>query len=217
MYQIKGRSNDAPPHDTWDHIDWFIKNMNITAVQESGEHSNDLGGFQEMNNYLQGQNPSVSFEGQVDEAAIQEAIDEEVNDYEGENSSISGEVMGPDDHGGDAGVYVYMNGYANLQIDLGWKGFEYRNNEYTPTLGPDDTTQDERFETIPGNTWGTPGRDFQSETEIENIEWDLPGEDGEIDWEVNMLVGAQPEGEEGADPASVAYKHHRVGRCRGRR
>ena len=30
--------------------------------------------------------------------------------YEGENSSISGEVYGPDEHGGDGGVYVYMNG-----------------------------------------------------------------------------------------------------------
>ena len=79
LYQIKGRGNDAPPDEMWEHIDWFIKNAGITAVQESGEHSNDLDGFQEMNNYLQGQNPSVSFEGVIDEDAIQEAIDEVVN------------------------------------------------------------------------------------------------------------------------------------------
>jgi len=205
LYQIKGRSNDAPPHESWDHIDWFIKNLGITAVQESGEHSNDYDGFVEMNNYLASQNPGVSFTGAVDEAAIQEAINEVVNNYEGENSSISGEVYGPDDHGGDAGVYAYMNAHCNIQIDLGWKGFEYRNNEYTPTLGPDDTTQDERFHPIPGNTWGTESREFLSETEIENIEWDLPGE-GELEWEVTMLVGAQPEGEE-INPDAPATAH----------
>jgi hypothetical protein len=196
LYQIKGRSNDAPPHETWDHIDWFIKNTGITAVQESGEHSNDMDGFQEMNNYLQGQNPAVSFEGVIDEDAIQEAIDEVVNNYEGENSSISGEVYGPNDHGGDGGVYVYMNAYCSIQIELGWKGVEHRNNEYTPTLGPDDTTQDERFKTIPGNTWGGEAREFLSDTEVENVEWDLPGE-GEIEWEVKMLEGVHPPGYEG--------------------
>ena len=35
LYQIKGRSNDAPPEEMWDHIDWFIKNMGITSVEES--------------------------------------------------------------------------------------------------------------------------------------------------------------------------------------
>ena len=29
LYQIKGRSNDAPPMESWDHIDGFIKNMDI--------------------------------------------------------------------------------------------------------------------------------------------------------------------------------------------
>ena len=206
LYQIKGRGNDAPPDEMWNHIDWFIKNLGITIVQESGEHSNDLDGFQEMNNYLAGQNPSVNFEGQIDEDAIQEAIDEVVNNYEGENSSISGEVMGPDMHGGDAGVYIYMNGHANLQIDLGWKGFELRNNEFTPTLGPNDTTADERFRAIPENTWGGEARDFKNETEIENIEWDLPGEDGEIEWEVRMLTGAHPDWEAGdPDPPATAH------------
>ena len=206
LYQIKGRSNDAPPDETWPHIDWFIKNMGITTVQETGEHSNDMDGFQEMNQYLQGQNPSVSFEGMIDEDAIQEAIDEVVRDYEGENSSISGEVYGPNEHGGETGVYVYMNGYANLQINLGWKGFRHDNNEFTATLGPDDGTPDDQFKAIPGNTWGGEARDFLSETEIENFGWDLPGEDGEIEWDVKMLTGAQPEGEE-LNPDAPATAH----------
>tara|TARA_R110002020_G_scaffold37239_17_gene112602 strand:+ start:34542 stop:38027 length:3486 start_codon:yes stop_codon:yes gene_type:complete len=205
IYQIKGRSNDAPPMETWDHIDWFIKNMGVELVQETGEHSRDAEGIQEMIDYLQTQNRGVSFNGVIDEGAIQEAIDEVVNDYEGENSSISGEVYGPEEHGGD-GVYVYMNGYGNLQINLGWKGFEERNNEFTPTLGPDDTTEDERFRAIPGNNWGGDAREFLSDTEIENIAWDMPGEDADIEWDVKMLTGAIPGWEIGdPEPAPTAH------------
>jgi hypothetical protein len=206
LYQIKGRANDAPPHETWDHINWFIRNMDIRSVEESGEHSSDYDGFREMNDYLQGQNRDVNFAGTIDEDAIQEAIDEVVNNYEGENSSISGEVQGPDYHPGVADVYVYMNGEANIQIDLGWKGFRYGNNEYSATLGPDDGTPDERFETIPGNTWGGDARDFLSEIEVENISWDLPGEDGDIEWEVKMLTGALPDWEIGVpEPPATAH------------
>jgi hypothetical protein len=204
LYQIKGRSNDAPPEEMWDHIDWFIKNMGITSVEEAGEHSNDQEGFREMNDYLSARNRDVSFTGQIDEAAIQEAVNEVVNDYEADNSSIDGEVQGPEEHGGD-GVYVYMTSHCNIQIDLGWKGFRHGNNEFKATYGPNDGTPDERFETIPANTWGTSARDFVSETEIENIEWDLPGE-GEVEWDVRMLTGAQPEGEE-INPDAPATAH----------
>ena len=204
LYQIKGRSNDAPPEEMWDHIDWFIKNLNITSVEEAGEHSNDQEGFREMNDYLSARNRDVSFTGQIDEAAIQEAVDEVTNDYEADNSSIDGEVQGPEEHGGD-GVYVHMTCNCNIQIDLGWKGFRHGNNEFTATYGPNDGTPDERFETIPANTWGTSARDFVSETEIENIEWDLPGE-GEVEWDVRMLTGAQP-GWEAGDPEPAPTAH----------
>jgi hypothetical protein len=204
LYQIKGRSNDAPPEEMWDHIDWFIKNMGITSVEEAGEHSNDYDGFQEMNDYLSTRNRHVNFTGQIDEAAIQEAVDEVVNDYEGENSSIYGEVNGPDDHGGE-GVYVYMNAECNIQIDLGWKGFRAGNNEFSATLGPDDGTPDERFETIPQNTWGTSARDFTSEVDIDELGYDLPGE-GEVEWDVEMLTGAQPDDED-IDPNYPATAH----------
>ena len=204
LYQIKGRNNDAPPDEMWDHIDWFIKNLNITSVEEAGEHSNDYDGFQEMNDYLSTRNRDVNFTGQIDEAAIQEAVDEVVNDYEGENSSIYGEVNGPDDHGGE-GVYVYMNADCSIQIDLGWKGFRAGNNEFTATLGPDDGTPDERFETIPENTWGTTARDFTSEVDLDELGYDLPGE-GEVEWEVQMLTGAQPDDED-IDPNYPATAH----------
>jgi hypothetical protein len=204
LYQIKGRSNDAPPMEMWDHIEWFIRNMDVSSVEETGEHSNDHEGFQEMNEYLQQRNQGVSFTGAIDEAAIQEAIDEVVNDYEGENSSIGGEAQGPDEHGGE-GVYVYMNGYCSMQIDLGWRGFRAGNNEFAATLGPDDGTPDERFETIPENTWGGGARDFISEIGVDDISYNLPGE-SEIEWDLQMLTGAQPDGED-MDPDYPATAH----------
>ena len=101
LYQIKGRENEAPPDEVWDHISWFIRNMGVTNVQEDGEHSRNPEDFREMLEYLQQQNPSVSFTGVVDEAAIQEALDAVAAEYhdENENSSIDASVMGPDELG----------------------------------------------------------------------------------------------------------------------
>jgi hypothetical protein len=206
LYQIKGRSNDAPPMEMWDHIEWFIRNMDISSVQETGEHSNDVEGFREMNEYLQSRNRDVNFSGAVDEDAMQEAIDEAVRTYNdnAENSSIYGELSGPDDHGGEYWS-VQMNGDGSLEINLGWPGFELRNNEYTPTIAADDTTQDDRYETIPENTWGSEARDFTSELDLDEIGYDLPGET-EVEWEVKMLTGAQPDDEE-IDPDYPATAH----------
>jgi hypothetical protein len=205
LYQIKGRSNDAPPYEMWDHIEWFIRNMNISSVQETGEHSNDEEGFREMNEYLQGRNSNVNFMGAVDEGAMQEEIDEAVRGYNdnAENSSIYGELSGPDDHGGDY-YSVNMNGDGSLEINLGWPGFELRNNEYTPTIAADDTTQDDRYETIPEDTYGSEARDFLRD-ELDEIGYNLPGET-EVEWEVKMLTGAQPEGED-IDPDYPATAH----------
>jgi len=190
--------------EMWDHIEWFIRNMDISSVQETGEHSNDVEGFREVIEYLQPRNRDVNFTGAVDEGAMQEAIDEVVNDYDGENSSIFGEVRGPEDHGGDY-YTVQMNGDGSLEINLGWKGFELRNNEYTPTIMANDTTQDDRYETIPENTWGSSARDFTSEIGLDEIGYDLPGET-EVEWEVKMLTGAQPDDEE-IDPDYPATAH----------
>ncbi len=195
LYQIKGRSNEAPPDEVWDHISWFIRSMGITNVQEDGEHSRNPEDFAEMLEYLQRENPSVSFTGVVDEAAIQEALDEVSNNYSDDNSSIDASVMGPDEHGGE-GHYIYMNAYCNLQIDLGWPDIVGRDGgDFYPAVEAGSGDYDDNFYPIPGNTWGREARDFSSEIEIDNIEWDLPGE-GETEWDVRMLTGAQPEGED---------------------
>ena len=204
LYQIKGRSNEAPPEEMWDHIDWFIKNMGVTAVQEDGEHSRDPDEFREMLDWLHRENPQVSFTGVVDEQAIQEALDEVEGAYEDDNSSIDASVMGPDEHGGE-GTYIYMNGYCNLQIDLGWPGIVRRDGDFYSADEAGSGDINDLLESIPANTWGSEARDFSSEVEIDNIEWDLPGE-GEVEWDVRMLTGFDPNWEAGEpEPAQTAH------------
>ena len=194
LYQIKGRNNDAPPEEVWEHIAWFIDNMQIDTVEENGEHSNDVDGFVEMNDWL-ARNTSASFSGNLEE--IVEMVQDNVTTIEStfydtrsenENTSIGCDVQTGEDFGGDArSIYLSMSGEVSFQINLGWKGFELRNNEFTPTLGPDDTTRDENLETIPENTWGG-------------------GEDPEIEYEVEMLIHADPNWETGM-PDSTPTAH----------
>ncbi len=68
-----------------------------------------------------------------------------------------------------------------------------------------DTTQDDRYETIPENTWGGEARDFTSELDLDEIGYNLPGET-EVEWEVKMLTGAQPDDED-IDPDYPATAH----------
>ena len=203
LYQIKGRNNDAPPEELWDDIDWFIKNKKITSVEETGEHSNDSYGFQEMNEHLSTENPDVNFTGAIDEAALQEAVDEVTNNYDGENSSIDGEIQGPDDHGGD-GAYLYMGADCSMQINLGWRGFTEHSGEFQATT-EDGGSDEAEFEAIPTNSYGGEARDFISEIGVDDISYNLPGE-SEIDWSIEMLIGAQPDGED-IDPDYPATAH----------
>ena len=213
LYQIKGRSNDAPPMEVWDHIDWFIKNMNIGSVQESGEHSNDWDGFREMNDYLSSRNRGVSFAGAVDIEAIDEALNDIARNYDGEQTSISAEAQGPEEHGGD-GVYVYMSGYASMEIELRWKGFKEENGFYIPTLGsqdPDDpnsdSTTDDSLSPIPINSWGSEAREFEDECGFDAMGWEMAGEEVETEWSMEMKEGSHPpdyEGEIGAEGPRMA-------------
>jgi hypothetical protein len=206
LYQIKGRSNEAPPEEVWDHISWFIRNMGITNVQEDGEHSRNPEDFAEMLEYLQRENPSVAFTGVVDEQAIQEALDEVEREYNNDavHSNIDAQVMGPDEHGGE-GHYIYMNAYCSLQINLGWPDIVVRDGgDAYPAVEAGSGDYDDNFHPIPANTYGREARDFSSEIEIDNIEWDLPGE-GEAEWSVTMLTGVQPDDEFTPDAPKTAH------------
>ena len=65
IYQIKGRQNTAPPEELWNHIATFIEITGAEKLEETGEYSNDVGGFEEMGQWLDN-NTSISFEGSIE-------------------------------------------------------------------------------------------------------------------------------------------------------
>ena len=207
LYQIKGRNNDAPPRETWDHIVWFIDNYGIEDVEETGEHSNDYDGFEEMNEYLS-RNSDARFGPNIEEAMeqAQTAIGEvEENFYQSRNenqwTSIGCNVENGEEFGGDPrNIYLYMNGTVEFEIDLGWPGFMQADGNYVPT-DADSTVELENLERIPINSYGRAARDFEDEIGLDSISYDLPGQDQEAHWNIVMLEGVQPED---ADPNEYA-------------
>ncbi len=90
VYQIKGKANKAPDEKWWPHIDWFIKNMGVDRIQESG-HFKDPEAFKSMLTYLAENNPDLDwgagFEEAMEEVILQWEPDIEVDhetnfDYE---------------------------------------------------------------------------------------------------------------------------------------
>lgn len=213
LYQIKGRSNDAPPEEVWDHIKWFIDNYDIEHVEETGEHSNDYDGFEAMNDWLS-RNTSATFSGNIEEIFEQvqdnvNAIDQRFYDQrnEDENVSIGCTVETGEDMGGDPrSIYLYMSGDVSFQIDLGWPGFEKRDGMYRPTTGP-DSTEPLELEDIPINTWGSEAQEFESELGLDDIGYELPGEDPEVEWEIRMLQGVQSLDVSSEDPRALETAH----------
>lgn len=78
---------------------------------------------------------------------------------------------------------------------------------FRPTTGP-DSTEPLELEDIPINTWGSEAREFESETGLDDIAYDLPGEDPEIEWDIRMMQGVQPEDDISSDdPRAVETAH----------
>ena len=211
LYQIKGRQNDAPEYDLWDYIDWFIKNAPINSVMETGEHSNDLSGFEEMNAHLQEENPDVNFEGLINIDEIQEAIDEVINDYEGEYTSIYAEAQDPADWGGD-GTYVaiYVNSDVSFDIDLGWPGIVRRDNDYYSADEADSGDINDMLDSIPYDSYGREAQQFISEIGLDDLGYELPGEDAEVEFEVEMLEGVQPDDSPPGEGMQTAHLRVRI-------
>ena len=197
LYQIKGRQNDAPPEEVWDHIAWFINNYDIDSVEETGEHSNDYEGFEVMNEYLS-RNTNANFHGNIEEILEQvqdgvDSVDQRFYDQrnEDENVSIGCTVETGEDMGGDPrSIYLYMSGDVSFQIDLGWPGVTTKDGDFVPTDGPDSTVELE-LERIPVNTYGREAREFESETGLDELAYELPGEDPEVEWNIRMMQGVQ--------------------------
>jgi hypothetical protein len=194
LYQIKGRSNNAPDEELWEYISWFIQNAPINSVMETGEHSNDISGFEEMNVYLQEENPDVSFEGMLSLDEIDEAVQEVVNNYEGDYTSLYAETQDPADWGGD-GQYAYISVSTEIsfEVDLGWPGIVRRDRDYYSADEADSGDINDMLDSIPFDSYGREASAFASEVGLDDLGYELPGEDAEVEYEVVMLIGAQPD------------------------
>lgn len=201
VYQIKGRSNDAPPEEVWGHIKWFIDNLGVENVEETGEHSNDEEGIREMIEYLS-RETSANFHGSLEdrmEKATEycDGVDNRFYDNrdELENSSISYSLEESDM---GAEVYVYMSADYNFDINLGWTGMRDTGEDYRAT-DPQD------FTPIP-STYGTPRREFIADLGIDDMMYEMPGNDGDYEYEIRMLEGVTP-GWQVGDPDGEPTAH----------
>jgi len=59
LYQIKGKGNTAPKKDLWPYVDWFIENMGVEKILETGQHASDHEGFDEMLEYFDEKHPDI--------------------------------------------------------------------------------------------------------------------------------------------------------------
>jgi len=205
IYQIKGRENLAPPEETWDHIVWFVDNMDIDEIRESGEHSQDPEGLQEMVQYVASKTGARA-------SAGPEAIAERAEEYcrnvddrfydnrdELERATISYDIPDPYEAMGNNTVYVNMSADYEFTINLGWTEYDVDGQVYTPkgadeNLEPIDLSYSARF----GDEIG-----------LDDMAYELPGDSADYEVEIVDLVGAQPEGEE-IDPDYPKTAHLRV-------
>jgi len=201
IYQIKGRSNTAPPEETWPHIKWFVDNAGVTNIEESGEHSND--DFDYMRDWLR-ENTSAQLDGGWEQksAAMQDELDEILRAHDSEDYDVWAEVY--DEDMGHGEVYYSAGGSLSLQINLGWPAMDVVEGEYVPMApGGEELPDIERIPTE--NQWGA-AREFMSESGIEDWGGDLPGEEEEFEYSVEMLEGYDPAWEMG-DPSPPSTAH----------
>ena len=201
IYQIKGRSNSAPPEETWPHIKWFVDNAGVTNIEESGEHSND--DFDYMRDWLR-ENTNAQLDGGWEQksAAMQDELDEILRAHDSEDYDVWAEVYDEDMGGGE--VYYSAGGRLSLQINLGWPAMNEVEGEYVPTAPDGEELPD--IERIPTeNNWSA-SNDFLAQAGIKDWGYDLPGEEEDFEYSVEMLEGALPGWEEGdPNPPSTAH------------
>ena len=184
LFQIKGRGNSAPPEATWDHIVWFIDNMDIQAVEEQGEYSDEPEDFQEMNDYLESKT-QVNFSGnrQVRVDELESELENMEYNFEFTHSSVSYEIS---DYGEDENqIYVEVYCECEMEIDLGWPMFFETKGGYiamdkagNPITG---------FQMIP--TTYSKQNDFVNDVGIDYVMNDLPGEEMDVSLNFRMLEG----------------------------
>ena len=134
VYQIKGRFNQVPPEDLWDHINWFLGAAHVARVEEEGQHSQNPEGFQEMISWLRDKNPGMAFMGTVEsrveemERELQE-LEDRFADHEGRyilGFKVNGDVDDPENVTFDAFVQI------QVIVDLGWPNVNLESGEWLP-------------------------------------------------------------------------------------
>ena len=204
LFQIKGRGNSAPPEATWDHIVWFIDNMDIQAVEEQGEYSDNPEDFQEMNDYLESET-QVNFSGnrqtRVDE--LESELENIEYNFEFTHSELSYQIS---DYGEDENqIYVEVHCECEMEIDLGWPMFFETKGGYiamdkagNPITG---------FQMIP--TTYSQQRDFVNDVGIDYVMNALPGEEMDVDLSFRMMEGTaegkRADEEEGYEAQETAH------------
>jgi hypothetical protein len=188
VFQIKGRANSAPPEVMWPHIEWFIDNMNIQAVEEQGEHSGDPDSFLEMNDYLE-RTTSANFAGNR-----QSRVDELENElqnlgYEMDELERSEAYFEISDYEDEGQIYVDAGAEAIMEIDLGWPMFFQTKGGYIAM--DKDGNPISGLQMIPTN-WREQN-DFVKDVGIDAVLDELPGEPGEVELEFKMMQGVVPD------------------------
>ena len=202
IYQIKGRANSVPPEETWPHIAWLVDDLGVSSIEESGEHSSEY--FDELLDYLRS-HTSARIDGgfEARQEAMQEELNEIVRAHDGnEGYDVWAEVY--DEDIGEGEVYYSGGGSMSLQINLGWPAMETVEGEYVPMdLEGNELSDIERIPT--DNNWSS-ANDFLTEAGIKDWGYELPGEEEEFEYKVEMLEGHDPAWEMGdEDPPRTAH------------
>ena len=208
IYQIKGSGNNAPEADFWKYLDWFIDSQDIEYVGETGEHSSDDYGFQEMNKHLQSEHPDVEFAGVLNIEEMQEAVDRAAGNHEGDYTSIEVEIQDPDEYGADHqdATNAYVNLTFDLEIDLGWSDIVLQGDLLYPAIEKGSDIADDMYDGIPEDSNGSLAVQFEEEIGLDDIAYEMPGEDYHISFEVAMRTGVTP-GWEIGDPEVPKTAH----------
>jgi len=210
LYQIKGRANDVPPNEMWEHIDWFIKNMEVDNLEETGEHSRNPQDFQEMIGYLEQENPGLNVSGGAQamlEQAEVEATEME-NNYQEELENLQiqfGEPELLEDY--ETSIELRVDAQIEFQVPLGWDNwkriderepFVYAvvNGEVDKSLKPIPyigamSTFPETF-----RTFHSAHREFIENTDLMEVAEEVFGgaSDYDVDYNIGLLEGPAPAG-----------------------
>ena len=202
IYQIKGRANSVPPEETWPHIAWLVDDLGVSSIEESGEHSSEY--FDELLDYLR-THTSARIDGGWEQRreAMQDELNEIISAHAGnEGYDVWAEVY--DEDIGEGEVYYSGGASMSLQINLGWPAMETVEGEYVPMdLEGNELSDIERIPT--DNNWSS-ANDFLAAAGIKDWGYELPGEEEEFEYKVEMLEGHDPAWEMGdEDPPRTAH------------